>query len=238
MEILSKNKIYERNVLLLASGVLLTSFVFVVLINKKLNSRKMPNARRLKKSLSQIIGLQSAQKIILDIQSRYFILLENTPKRKNAALQKHIAANILVGLALYQSLKIILGDQSMALQITQDTLEDAYIAKLQAPVRMLGKLPRPFPIFRWTVRARMRQDFPAEGWKTEWLIDNEHEIAFNLHSCLYLDVLQSHGAEELTSVFCHLDDVMMEGVDYVSWERTQTQGYGAEYCDFRWVRTR
>lgn len=63
-------------------------------------------------------------------------------------------------------------------------------------------------------------------------------MAFNLHTCLYLDVLRLHKAEELTPVFCHLDDVMMQDVGFVRWDRTQTQGLGAAYCDFRWTRQR
>jgi len=77
------------------------------------------------------------------------------------------------------------------------------------------------------------QEYPPEGWQTEWLQKDVDAVKFNMHRCFYMDTLSKYGAAELTPIFCNVDDVLYENMSpHVKWKRTQTIGRGASHCDF------
>jgi hypothetical protein len=83
----------------------------------------------------------------------------------------------------------------------------------------------------------MNKHFPTAGWKKEFLKGQKGQFAFNIHSCFYLETLNKLGAPELTSLFCQIDDWMMENLpETIIWERKGTLARGAKFCDFRWKR--
>lgn len=225
-----------RNWLAFGAG-LLGGLGLALLVGERLGlGQTIPHSRDLRGGLAAFYRPAEVEGKMDSITRRYRQLLAQTPPRANPALQKHIRETILVGLALYRELQPGCDTLEAARERTRQVLEIAYGFWLRTPMRLLDKLTDPYPLFRRAVHWRMETDFPAEGFQTEWLQDDEQAVAFNLHTCLYLDVLRQHGAEELTPVFCAMDDMMMEGVDFISWDRTQTQGLGAEFCDFRWTR--
>ena len=58
-------------------------------------------------------------------------------------------------------------------------------------------------------------------------------IRFRMNTCFYYKTLAAYGAPELTASFCRVDDLIYGGMSaQVLWQRTQTIGRGAEYCDF------
>jgi hypothetical protein len=72
-----------------------------------------------------------------------------------------------------------------------------------------------------------------------WIENSAELVAFDIHRCFYLDVLTAYDAPELTPLYCHLDDLLVENVSpYMRWARTQTLGRGGVCCDFRYRRVR
>jgi hypothetical protein len=85
----------------------------------------------------------------------------------------------------------------------------------------------------------MRQNFPTEGWKTEWLEMSKDTIAFNFHRCFYLETLHVHNASELTQVFCRLDRYFYDGVSpNLEFKRENSLATTGKPCDFKFYRVR
>jgi hypothetical protein len=145
----------------------------------------------------------------------------------------HLGLNLLPGLAMYEVLREEGLSPDEARNEVSRLLAHVRAGTLRAP--LLGRRgPGAFTIFRWATRIVTRTVYPVAGWRVEWVEDSPRRIAFNLHSCLYVDILRDYGAPELTPAFCALDDAIYEGIPYVRWERTQTIGTGAPFCDFAW----
>ena len=66
---------------------------------------------------------------------------------------------------------------------TQKTAEEK-----KAAMAKMARLPFAYSIYRMCVKKFMTKNFPAVGWKTEWVRCDGKEIHFNLHSCIYWDM--------------------------------------------------
>ena len=118
-----------------------------------------------------------------------------------------------------------------------DDLFHAVFGGQRRQVALLRRLPDPFPLFRWIGRRTMRRSYPAAGWTTEWVADDDQRLAFNIRSCLYVDTLTGYGAPELLPHICGFDDWMFAALPpSIAWERTTTLGRGGDRCDFCWRR--
>ncbi|MBN1147273.1 MAG: L-2-amino-thiazoline-4-carboxylic acid hydrolase [Anaerolineales bacterium] len=199
------------------------------------SKRRMPKAAAFQRLLAAQRGVAGAATLLAKAEQRYWEQYAARARFEQRALADHLENNLLPGLALYQALQADGLEPTAACQLVQALLAAASLDRLRKPIQWLGRLPQPFPVFRWAVRQMMKVNFPEGGWKTEWLEDNDQRVAFNLHSCFYLDVLTAYGAPELTLAYCALDDLMYEPPPaYLAWERTTTLARGGEYCDFAW----
>ena len=73
-------------------------------------------------------------------------------------------------------------------------------------------MPFFYEIYRMGVKRYMKNNFPQEGWETEWVFCDRHQIVFNLHRCLYADVTAACGCPELCCVYCENDDIAFSGL--------------------------
>ena len=201
-------------------------------------SKRMPNSKVFQRELANKRGEIEATLLMARVEKRYWELFAERPRFDSPALAGHIEGNILPGLALYQILREGDMEKDEAYKQVDALMEAAFSPRARQLIGLLERLPDPFSVFRWSARQVMRWMFPPEGWQVEWVEDSDQVIAFNLHSCFYLDVLRAYGAEELTPIYCRMDDLMYEpALSFLSWERTKTQGRGDDCCDFRWSRT-
>jgi len=217
----------------LGIGLVLGAAGGVALARRRGSRRRMPAAAQWQERLALERGDMAAALLLRRVEERYRELHASRPALPRRALAMHLELNLLPGLAMYQ----VLREDGLAPGEARDEvtrlLAHARVGSLRAP--LLGRPgPGAFTIFRWATRVVMRTVYPVEGWSVEWVEDSPRRIAFNLHSCFYVDVLRDYGAPELTPAFCALDDAIYEGLPYVRWERTQTIGSGAPYCDFAW----
>jgi len=99
-------------------------------------------------------------------------------------------------------------------------------------------LPDPFRLLKLFFPLVMQQ-FPADGWDFTSIENCEEKFAFSTMRCFHLDTLTTHGAPELTALFCKTDDVMAElfppSIEFV---RPHTLGRGDALCDFQYCRIR
>jgi len=178
-------------------------------------------------------GPDDAARLLARAEDRYREIHARRPVLPRWALRMHLELNLLPGLAVYQALR----DDGLPAGDARDEVA-RLLARVRAGTLRSGIPARrgrgAFTAFRWATRVVTRALYPVEGWRVEWVEDSPRRIAFNLHTCLYVDVLREYGAPELTPAFCALDDAIYDGVPYIRWERTQTMGSGAPYCDFAW----
>jgi len=103
-------------------------------------------------------------------------------------------------------------------------------------VQLMGSLPDVFAVLRianrWAIKAR----YPREGWRFEWVEDNDQCVALDARECVYPNVLTAYGAPGLTAHFCAVDDLLHGGLPGISCERAQTLGRGDDRCNFRFCR--
>jgi hypothetical protein len=154
----------------------------------------------------------------------------------NRHLRAHLREHILPGLAVYQVLRGDGHSQEDALAAFDELLQDV-VAPVRRRMARLGRFPWIYPLLRLAARPAMRQ-YPAEGWRIEWVENSREAIRFNMRSCFYFDTLSRHGAPELTASFCRGDDLVYgEMSPHMDFRRTQTIGRGAASCDFCFART-
>jgi hypothetical protein len=165
------------------------------------------------------------------VYARYRDLYSNHDLPNNPILQRHLIEGILPGLAFYQILRESGKSQESALAIVDQTFEKLFSDKL-AKMKKLGSLPFIYPFLRLYIKPAMRQ-YPPEGWKIDWIQNDNKAIRFNMKSCFYYDTLSKYGAPELTAAFCEVDDFIYGNMSpNVKWQRSKTIGRGETYCDF------
>ncbi len=197
--------------------------------------RGLPDLAGTQRTLARLHGEVTGGFLAGKMAARYEQLMARRPRFNHPALRMHLEGNILPGLAIYQVLSEELGDRAAAQAETEQILAVNFTPKRKTLWAALGKLPEPFRLVRAAMRRIMQFGFPAQGWETEWVEDNDQRIGFDLTRCFYLDVLTSLGAPELTSTFCALDDYdarqMPAGLIF---ERSGTLARGQTHCDFRY----
>ena len=210
-----------------------------LIVRRKSGKPNFAKADTWRKALIGKYGTIEAEALMGKLQQRYEELYRARPHHDHPALRKHLAQNILPGLALYQVLLAEGNDRAAALAEVEQLLHASAVRSgLRKTVAALKFLPEPFRLLRPVVRAAMRFGFPAAGWETDWLEDSDQRIAFNIQRCFYLDTLTTYGAPELTPLFCRMDDVVYEALPAsIRWERTGTLGRGNDRCDFCYRHT-
>ena len=192
----------------------------------------MPHGETFERALSGELGGSQARQLVQDAVDRYDDLFALRVRHDHRALRQHLEESILPGVALYQTLLNDEGTRANAMELTEIAFTGMGAAGRRRMER-LGRLPFFFGLMRVLIKPIMRLNFPPESWRTEWLEVSDNQIAFNLHSCFYLDTLQSYGVPELTAQYCRLDDLTYDGVSpHLRWARTRTLGRGDDCCDF------
>lgn len=193
----------------------------------------MPTLPFIQKVLARKYGARKAVAIAARIQANYAALFIHRPVFKNHALNNHVDANILPGLALYQTFLADRLSREVALNETRDVLTALTNRRMTRRVRLLARLPGMFWLLRRIMKRTMNTGFVEPGFKFHWVADNPHQIAFTMTRCLYHNTLTAYGAPELTPVFCYQDDVWgVELAPKVIFERPQTIGRGGQKCNF------
>ena len=200
----------------------------------KKGSRKIFYLKRWEKVLASRFGKTQAQVMAARVQIEYQKLCVATTPPSDRALRFHLYQSILPGLALYR----VLLAQGLSKKAALVEVDQIFTVSFSAGTKLMRfQLPgvTPFELLRKTTPRSLKLIFPESGWKKEWVENSPTSLAFNIHSCFYLEVLASQGARELTTIYCKFDDLMFNNLPAsIRWERTQTLGRGHQLCNFRW----
>lgn len=199
--------------------------------------RRMPYLDVGQQMLAEKRGKVKAALLAAQVQARYDELYARRFRFDQPALRQHYEESILPSLALYQILWEEGDDQEAALT-EMDRILAAMVERSgrRQMVQIMGRLPDPFAVLRIANRWAMKQRYPPEGWRFEWVEDSEQCIAYDARECFYLNVLTVYGAPELTAHLCVVDDLLYSNLPGISWERTKTLGRGDDRCNFRFCR--
>jgi hypothetical protein len=196
-----------------------------------MTSKKVHLSNRFRLAIIQPLSSDLARQV----QERFAILYSECDRPANPFLHAHLHDNILPGLALYQVLRESLpGEEALA---ELDRVFGLAAGQRARKMKWLGRFPLVYAILLFAIKPMMRS-YPAQGWETEWLEVSGRAIRFNMHRCFYCDVLTRYGVPELTASFCRLDDLVYEQMSpFLKWQRSQTIGRGAAYCNFVFTRS-
>ena len=88
-------------------------------------------------------------------------------------------------------------------------------------------------IVKLIAKTYINNKWSPEVWKTEWLKQDNEEIHFRFHDCVYFNLTKKYGCPELCKLFCTEDTISHSGyVPKIIFEREKTIGRGDKYCDF------
>ncbi|MBZ0277571.1 MAG: L-2-amino-thiazoline-4-carboxylic acid hydrolase [Anaerolineae bacterium] len=192
----------------------------------------MPMLALMRRVLMAKYAQQKVDALAEQLQMHYAALYMRRPVFANPALRTHVEGKILPGLSLYQTLLAEGMSPEAALQETENMLT-ALVRYKWRWVKLLTVIPGTFWFLRKAVGRMMSKQYVEPGFEFEWVENSPRRIAFTMTRCLYYNTLSAYGAPELTSAFCHGDDVL--GVvlaPKVVFERSQTIGRGDHICDF------
>ena len=181
-------------------------------------------------------GEEQGGKIFRDAELIYRELLQKSDDRGSEAVRDHLQNKLLLPLAYYQALTAAGTDREKALEcVRKETRKTA--ERKREKLKKLARMPFSYEIYRMGVKRYMKNNFPQEGWETEWVSRGRHQIAFNLHRCLYADVTAACGCPELCCVYCENDDIAFSGLlPKIQFQRSGTLAGGASCCDFHFIR--
>jgi len=189
----------------------------------------------IKKDCIAQFGLAAGTKIYYDAFVIMTELLEDADFRNSKAVEKHMRGFILPEIAYYRALQKNEIGKEKAYQFLDDEIQK----RAQKSSRVFGafkRLPWFFSIVKLVIKKAMAYGFPKEGWNTEWKVDNNNELAMNMHSCLYMETFTKYGCPELCIASCDSDVTTFRGMEpKVVFLRTQTLSKGADYCNFRYM---
>lgn len=189
-------------------------------------------------ALTEFLTPELAEKVNKHVIDRKMQIDVERTRYTHRALEKHFVNNILPGIALYLVLQEETSITEDALELTRKILNKLFDGDRKRMV-FVGRLPFLYWLAQKMIPWIMKHDYPSAGWQTEWLEVSKKQVAFNIHSCFYLDTLRHYGVPELTPVFCGLDDLVYgEASKYVRWQRQNTLGRGETLCDFRFINPR
>ncbi len=182
-------------------------------------------------------GEEKGRKIYLEADDIFSKLEAEADYKDNEAIRNHMQMKLLPPMAYYKALLSEGYDKDTSLDsVRKETRRTA--EKKKASLSRMARLPFAYSIYRMCVRNFMAKNFPAIGWKTEWVRCDGKEIHFNLHSCIYWDMCRKYDCPELCAVYCENDDISFSGLlPRIRFKRSGTLASGKGYCDFSFSKS-
>lgn len=181
-------------------------------------------------------GAEQGELLYRNAERIYQELLDQTDDKGNEIVREHLQGKLFPPMAYYKAL--LAGgyskDDAIA-YVKKETHKAATVRKEE--MQGLAKMPFAYTVYRMGVKKHMKKNFPDEGWETEWVCCNRKEIHFNLHRCIYWDMMNLHKCPELCCVYCENDDIAFSGLlPKIRFQRSGTLGNGSSCCDFHFMK--
>lgn len=194
----------------------------------------MPYTHAWQKHLAKSHGIRQARAIIAKTQifyDDYYAMHSGETNQANRAL---LRTRLLPGLALYRALIEAGNDRQKALRKMDGLFRATFFTRMAPGLRLLSYLPDPFPMVKPVLKMMTQQKYLPGS--QEVVEDSPDCFALTVYRCFTFDTLTTHGASELTVIYCNTDDWLADLMPKIRWERTKTLGRGGDCCDFKWCR--
>ncbi|TFF91470.1 hypothetical protein EU546_08570 [Candidatus Thorarchaeota archaeon] len=117
------------------------------------------------------------------------------------------------------------------IEIDKSMLEDYFVEELQ----MIEGMKDSWKGFVSWVMSGNKSNYMNDYFKLEELESTGSCVGFNLHRCLYFDILHEAGRSELTPILCEYDGMLGGMVaEWIDFRRKRTIAKGDSECTFRY----
>jgi len=194
-----------------------------------MKSEQLLSSSRLRYLIPEI----SNAEILRDIYDRINVIISEN-QNYSKTLQKHLASGIVPAIACYEKLSHEYG-KDRAYDLIRSAITK-YADEYGKLLILLSKTPFFYGMTKSVMPMFLNSLYPPDGWDFRWINDSPNVIAFDAHSCFYVDIFNKYKVGELTKIFCETDDICYRKFTNARWERTKTIGRGDEICNFRFYR--
>lgn len=159
-------------------------------------------------------------------------LLKENDYIENRKIRKHLATHLFPIMAYYLTLQDFNFSKKESYKLAYKEIQKLGNIKKQRNKKLI-KIPFIYYIIRLISKIYINNKWPVEGWKTEWLKQDNEEIHFKFHDCVYFHLTKKYGCPEICKLFCAEDAISSSGyAPKIIFKRDQTIGRGYKYCDF------
>ena len=162
-------------------------------------------------------------------------MINEADYKNSKAIKWHMDKNMLPTIAMYLAFKQFKITCERAYDYTSEILQIA-CKKAQRKNLFLGKIPFGYSLFKLFCKSIITEQYPKEGWNTEWIKYNNEEIHIDFTSCIYMETTRIYNCIELCPLFCANDDITLAAYSpNIIFERSETIGRGQNKCDFHFI---
>jgi len=177
-------------------------------------------------------GPDMGKQIFTVAEEKLAEMIKEADYRNNNDIRWHMETNMLPTIAMYQVFKKFDSTADKAYDVTSEVLQIA-CRKDQRKNQFIGRLPFGYYLFKMFCKTIIVKQYPKEGWDIHWIKYDEHEIHFDMKSCIYFEITRKYNCPEICPLFCANDDITLTGYKpAIVFERSETIGKGQNRCDF------
>ena len=142
--------------------------------------------------------------------------------------------NLFTGMALYEYHQAQGHTKEEALDLTAQPMWN-YVEKGAGTYRTLFKIPGMMRLFAKLLPG-MFEGGSGVGWHYDWGEMSGQRIEFKCTSCIYAQICEKYGMQELGPIFCHADDINYGHLKNITFTRQHTLCKDGQPCDFLFTR--
>ena len=151
---------------------------------------------------------------------------------ENSTIRKHLTTHLFPLMAYYLTLKDFDFSKKDSYKLAYKKIQKLGNIRKKRNER-LKKIPFIYSLFKLFAKPYINNQWPVEAWKTEWLKQDNDEIHFRFHDCVYFNITKKYGCPEICKLFCSEDIISSSGyAPKIIFKREKTIGQGNKYCDF------
>ena len=95
----------------------------------------------------------------------------------------------------------------------------------------------PWQVILEYTKAGNQNNYENEYFNLETIAMSDNEISFDMHRCVYFEILKANGHPELGPILCEFDYIISEATSkWARFEREKTIADGFPRCTFRFYR--
>lgn len=159
-------------------------------------------------------------------------ILKENDYIENKKIRKHLSTHLFPIISYYLTLEKFDFSKKESYKLSYKEIQKLGNLKKKRNKKLM-KIPFFYHIIKLVAKWYINSKWPEEGWKTEWLKQDNDEIHFRFHDCVYFTLTKKYGCPEVCKLFCSEDTISHSGFyPKMIFERKKTIGLGDKYCDF------